>query len=210
MKNQTAVRVLLVEDSLPVRRRIRGLIEELSPVDIVGEAGTVAAALALFREHQPDAVVLDLNLADGDGIAVLTEIKRARRACVVIVQTNFVIPECREFCLKLGADHFFDKAREFERVPEVLKDLCGAKLTEAGGPVKIPVQRLGLSEDRVRGTNKMIELKQQVNDLTRQMSRPPPYETSGPDGVAGWTVPAGAGGITGHPPSLTTDRGSDA
>lgn len=123
MNHSSAVRVLLVEDSLPVRQRIRSLIEEFGPVEIVGETGTVADALALFREHQPDAVVLDLNLADGDGCGVLTEIKRTHPACVVIVLTNFVIPECRALCLKLGADYFFDKSREFERVPEMLVKL---------------------------------------------------------------------------------------
>ena len=120
-----AIRVLLVDDSLPVRQRIRTLIEESGPVEIVGEAGTVASALALFRAHQPDAVVLDLGLADGDGAGVLAEIKNIRPSCLVIVLSNIDIPECREFCLRLGADHFFDKAREFERVPEVLKVMRG-------------------------------------------------------------------------------------
>lgn len=117
------VRVLLVEDSLPVRERIRSLIEESGRAEIVGEAGTVAGALARFHQHQPDAVVLDLNLAARDGCEVLMEIKRTRPACVVIVLTNFATPECRESCLKLGADHFFDKSREFERVTEVLAKL---------------------------------------------------------------------------------------
>ncbi len=121
-----ALRVLLVDDSLPVRQRIRTLIEESVPVEIVGEAGTVAGALALFRIHQPDAVVLDLGLADGDGAGVLAEIKSIRHECVVIVLSNIAIPECREFCLRLGADHFFDKSREFERVPEVLMALRNA------------------------------------------------------------------------------------
>ena len=78
MDKPCAVRVLLVEDSLPVRQRIRSLIEEFGAVEIVGETGTVAGALALFDQHTPDAVVLDLNLTDGDGCAVLTEIKRTQ------------------------------------------------------------------------------------------------------------------------------------
>ena len=118
-----AVRVLLVEDSLPVRSRIRSLIEEFGPVEIVGETGTTAGALALFHEHAPDAVVLDLNLAGDDGCAVLVEIKRTRPACVVIVLTSFATPECRHLCERLGADHFFNKFMEFERVPEVLAQL---------------------------------------------------------------------------------------
>jgi DNA-binding response OmpR family regulator len=117
---QRNIRVLLVEDSLPIRQRVRSLIEESGHATIVGEAGTVTAALALFREHHPDAVVLDLHLTEGTGYPVLEEIKQTQPACEVIVLTNFPIPESRERCRTLGADHFFDKAKDFERVPGVL------------------------------------------------------------------------------------------
>ncbi len=118
--------VLLVEDSLPVRQRIRSLIEESGLATVVAEASTAPAALALFREHQPDAVVLDLYLAGGTGYAVLEEIKQTRPGCEVIVLTNFAIPESRERCRVLGADHFFEKARDFERVPAVLAGVTRA------------------------------------------------------------------------------------
>ncbi len=115
-----APRVLLVEDSLPVRKRIRSLIEESGPVEIVGEAASVTDALAQFRAHQPEVVVLDLQLVDGTAYAVLQEIKETQPACVVIVLTNLAIAECRERCRTLGADFFFNKSTEFDRVPEVL------------------------------------------------------------------------------------------
>jgi DNA-binding NtrC family response regulator len=117
------VRVLLVEDSLPIRQRIRSLIEESGHCTVVGEAGSVAYALALFRTLEPDAVVLDLHLAEGEGYTVLKEIKLAHPDCEVIVLTNFAMPEHRERCRKLGADHFFEKSHDFERVPLVLAAL---------------------------------------------------------------------------------------
>ncbi len=120
------VRVLLVEDSLPVRQRIRSLIEESLPVTIVGEASSAAAALELFREHQPDAVVLDLYLAGGTGYSVLEEMKQTQPGCEVIVLTNFAIPESRERCRVLGADHFLEKSMDFERVPGVLAGVTRA------------------------------------------------------------------------------------
>ena len=123
MNQEKPVRVLLVEDSAPVRRRIRSLIEESGAVEIVGEAGTLAASRVLFREREPQAVVLDLQLEDGTSYDLLLEIKRTRPACVVIVLTSFPMPECRRCCLESGADYFFDKSREFERVPEVLAEL---------------------------------------------------------------------------------------
>lgn len=122
-ENQIPVRVLLVEDSLPVRQRLRNLIEESGLVEILGEAGTVAGAVQLLAAHRLDAVILDLYLADGSGFSLVTEIKRACPTCVVIVLTSFAILETRERCLELGADYFFEKTRDCERVPEVLAEL---------------------------------------------------------------------------------------
>ena len=129
------VRVLLVEDSLPVRQRIRSLIEESGHATIVGEAATVASALGLFREHRPDAVVLDLHLAEGVGYTVLEEIKQTHPACEVIVLTNFAIPEYRTRCRILGADHFFEKSKDFERIPDVLESVGHS--TQRGGRILI-------------------------------------------------------------------------
>lgn len=117
------LRVLLVEDSAPVRRRLRSLLEESLSVDIVGETGTVAGAVKLFHTALPDAVVLDLILADGNAAAVFHEIRRSHSGCMIIVLTNCDGPECRDLCQTLGAHHFFNKSREFERVPEVLAGL---------------------------------------------------------------------------------------
>ncbi|HEY3662734.1 MAG TPA: response regulator [Chthoniobacterales bacterium] len=117
------LRVLLVEDSTPVRGRIRSLVEENGRVEIVGEVNSVVDALAQFREQAPDAMILDLYLKDGNSVGVVTEVKRAKSRCAVIVLTSFATLETREHCLGLGADYFFEKNQEFERVPEVLAEL---------------------------------------------------------------------------------------
>jgi DNA-binding NarL/FixJ family response regulator len=117
------LRVLLVEDSLPVRSRIRKLIEDGCSARVTAEAATAAEALRKFATEQPDAVVLDLQLAEGDGFAVLPQIKKQKPECLVIVLTNFHTPEYKARCLSWGADYFFNKSREFEQVPRVLAHL---------------------------------------------------------------------------------------
>ncbi len=46
-----------------------------------------------------------------------------RQAVTVIVLTNFAFPHFRDRSLKLGADYFFDKAKEYDRVRDVLEEL---------------------------------------------------------------------------------------
>ena len=114
------VKVLVVEDSLIFRERLVALMAGLRNVAIVGQAGDGFQAQALFRQHRPDAVVLDIQLPGIAGMDLLMQFKQEQPSCVVIVLTTYAFKEFRQRCVALGADHFFDKSTEFERVIEVL------------------------------------------------------------------------------------------
>jgi DNA-binding response OmpR family regulator len=113
-------RVLLVEDAVSVRKRIRILIEEACPGIEVEEAGSARTAIAAFEARAADAAVIDIHLKGQDGCTVLTYIKALRPGCLVIVLTAFGDPDHRAMCLGLGADFFFEKTTEFNRVSETL------------------------------------------------------------------------------------------
>lgn len=120
------VTVLLVEDSAIVRGRLASLIGEQAPAAVlVGEAGDGSQAMSLFRQHRPRAVVLDLHLPDISGLILLALFKKEHPTSVIIVLTNHSTVEFRQRCTALGADHFFDKSTEFERVPQVLAAVAG-------------------------------------------------------------------------------------
>lgn len=63
------VKVFLVDDHSVFRAGVRAEIG--SAVDIVGEAGTVAEAIAGIQETTPDVVLLDVHMPDGGGVAVI-------------------------------------------------------------------------------------------------------------------------------------------
>ena len=99
----------MVEDSAPVRKRLVALLR------------TVAGAVAGVAETDADAVLLDLQLADGSGLDVLTAIKPQHRKRRVIVLSNFSSLQHQRASLAHGADLFLDKSQEFGRVPEILR-----------------------------------------------------------------------------------------
>jgi two-component system, NarL family, response regulator DevR len=65
-----AIRVFLLDDHELVREGIRSLLEGDEEIDVVGEAGTAAEALARIPLAKPDVAILDVRLEDGNGIEV--------------------------------------------------------------------------------------------------------------------------------------------
>ena len=87
----------------------------------VHAAGRAAEALEIVAGWAPDVVVLDLSLPDRGGLEILPEIKRRRHAPRVIVLTNHSSRHYMRQCSAMGADFFFDKSRDFERVVEIVR-----------------------------------------------------------------------------------------
>jgi DNA-binding NarL/FixJ family response regulator len=71
-------RVVLVDDHELFRAGVRG--EIAVSVDVVGEAGSVAEAVPLIRELDPDVVLLDVHLPDGGGEGVIAAVAQERPA----------------------------------------------------------------------------------------------------------------------------------
>ena len=109
--------VLLVDDSAAVRERLADLLEQTAGIGWVARAGGLAEARRALAERLPDVVVLDIELGDGSGVELLTELRAGGPPVEIIMLTNYPTVEFRAHCLDLGADHFLDKTLEFQRIP---------------------------------------------------------------------------------------------
>lgn len=108
------MKVFLVEDSLLLRMVLRGMVAELG-YDVIGESDSQDEALRGIEETMPDIVLLDLRLAQGNGVEVLRRTKTAWPMIRVMVLTNCSGAHYRRRCRELGADGFYDKVA----VPEL-------------------------------------------------------------------------------------------
>ena len=95
--------VLIVDDHPVVRRGLRVLLEVQDDIEVAGEAGDGAAALALAAELTPDVILLDLKLPGMDGIAVLTELKARGNVARVLVLTSATEPASASVAVRSGA-----------------------------------------------------------------------------------------------------------
>ncbi len=115
-----AVVVLLVDESVGVRHRLRERIVAAGAV--VYDATDGDEAYALVKRHAPSAIVLDVHVRAEMGLSLLSRLRRLAPQSLVIVLTNETSDMHRRECLREGADHFFDKSHEFDRAVEVILD----------------------------------------------------------------------------------------
>jgi DNA-binding NarL/FixJ family response regulator len=121
-----SLRVLLVEDSKVLTDRLTEAIHQIADVHLIGTADTEAAALAVVKSESVDLIILDLHLRQGTGFGVMRALAPTHLKPQIIVLTNYDLPEYKNAALALGATHFLDKARDYERLPELLKGICEA------------------------------------------------------------------------------------
>jgi two-component system response regulator NreC len=81
------VTVLLVDDHAVVRGALKALLEGQEDLEVVGEAGTLAAGRAALAERRPQVAVLDVNLPDGLAVEVLPELREASPETEVVLLT---------------------------------------------------------------------------------------------------------------------------
>ncbi|HEV3359892.1 MAG TPA: response regulator transcription factor [Pseudonocardiaceae bacterium] len=83
------IRVLLVDDHPVVRTGVRGMLAAEPDIEVVGEAGSGADAIASAAELRPDVVLMDLRMPDLDGVAATDRILAADGTIRVVVLTTY-------------------------------------------------------------------------------------------------------------------------
>jgi len=103
------IRLLLVDDHAVVRSGLRMLLATEADVEIVGEAGTAAEALASAADLEPDVILMDIGLPDKSGIDATREIKEKFPNVAIVALT---IHEDEEYFFKMldaGASGYVPK-----------------------------------------------------------------------------------------------------
>ena len=114
------MQVFIADDSAIVLDRLVSMISEIEGIDVVGIAQNGDSAIESIRELMPDVVILDIRMPGKGGIEVLHTIKLYDPAPCVIILTNYPHSQYLNECIKAGADFFFDKSNEFEKISRLL------------------------------------------------------------------------------------------
>jgi two-component system OmpR family response regulator len=125
----SALRVLLVEDSTLLAERLSELISALPDVELIDSVQTESDALTQVNTARPDVLILDLHLRSGSGFGLLRSL--AGNASVprpkIIILTNFGLPEYRRQAESFGVEAFLDKSRDYFQLPELLRHFANER-----------------------------------------------------------------------------------
>ena len=106
------MKVYLVEDSKPIRERIKTTVIDAGGI-IAGEASTECEAVTGILAACPDIAVVDLRLAEGSGIGVIRKVREIDTGVIIVVLTEFNQKHCKKASLEAGANYFLDKFNDY-------------------------------------------------------------------------------------------------
>jgi DNA-binding NarL/FixJ family response regulator len=193
------IRVLAVDDHALLRDGIAALIGNQTDMELVGEASNGREAVDLFRQHQPDVTLMDLQMPEMGGIDALSAIRGEFPEARIIVLTTYAGGVQVFRALKAGARAFLLKgllrkelletiravhAGQKRLPPEIAAEIAEhatddsltpreidvLRLIAAGNANKEIAARLSLTEETVKGHVKNILAKLDANDRTHAVT----------------------------------------
>jgi two-component system nitrate/nitrite response regulator NarL len=119
--------VLIVDDHPLFRRGVAQLLAMDPEIQVVGEAADGAGALTLARQHEPDLILLDLNLKNESGIDILGALKEEDPSRRVVMLTVSDAPDDLMQAIRAGADGYLLKDMEPEDLLARLREALTGK-----------------------------------------------------------------------------------
>jgi len=156
MSQAATIRIMLVDDHAIVRAGFRRLLEQRSEFRVIAEAADAERAYALYLEHHPDVVVMDLSMPGVSGLDTIRRIIGRNADAKIVVFSMHEDASVAERAIQLGARGYVTKSN----APEVL----------AAAVAEVVAGRLALSPDMAQSIA-MLKLSGDGNPLQALSAR---------------------------------------
>lgn len=116
-----ALSVMIVDDHPLFRKGLRALLAALPEVTLVGEAQTGRAAVELAEALQPDVILMDLQMPEGDGVSAIRQIVATSPHIRILVVTMFEDDDSVFAAMRAGARGYVLKDADDEAIVQALR-----------------------------------------------------------------------------------------
>ena len=121
------IKVFIVDDHYMVVEGIRSLLHLEKDIDLIGSAASIAAAKAFLQQKQPDVILLDINLPDGNGIDLCKEIRVKWPAVFVLGLSTFNQESFIKNMMDNGASGYILKNATQQELNEAIHQVASGK-----------------------------------------------------------------------------------
>lgn len=129
MEQQETIRVMIVDDHLMVRDGLKVFLSGYADIEVVGEAGDGAQAVASCRQVKPDVILMDLVMPVMDGPDATAQIRAECPSVQVIALTSFADGDLVARAIQAGAIGYVFKDAQADRLTEVIRKASRGRAT---------------------------------------------------------------------------------
>ncbi|MCJ7539084.1 MAG: response regulator [Desulfobacterales bacterium] len=101
--------IMVVENDIKLRQRIKAILELKLPFVSVIEASDAKQTLKRIKQHHPEFILVDIRLAKENGLILAEKIKKEYPNIIITINSNCDTPEYQAEAKKVGADYFLSK-----------------------------------------------------------------------------------------------------
>ncbi len=164
------IRLFLVDDHAVVRSGLRMLLATEEDVDIIGEAGTAAEALAATTDLKPDVILMDIGLPDKSGIDATRDIKAQFPEVAIVALT---IHEDEEYFFKMleaGASGYVPKRAAPEELLTAIRTAANGEVYLYPSMAKLLVKDYLATEPTEKGKNNGKDLTDREQEVLTHLA----------------------------------------
>jgi len=117
------MRVVIADDSSLTLDWLAEMLGNYAQVELIGKCKNGTDTLAILQTSKPDLAIVDFKMPGLNGIEVLREIRKTDTSLKFILLTFYASDNYRQMAIEAGADYFFSKVDDFEKLSKLLAEL---------------------------------------------------------------------------------------
>ena len=153
------IRVLIVDDLPETRENVRKLLQFEPDVEVIGQAGTGEQAIEMAKTHEPDIILMDINMPIIDGVETTTQALKLYPELKIIALTLFSDTLHYSQMINAGAKGFvLKKAKKFELQQAITEVFNGGNYFSQDILKQLAFNSINLTDNLNKLTNREIDV----------------------------------------------------